>query len=452
MYCKYCGKEISDDSRFCQYCGKSLTSDATTTSQEEKVDTKKVDPKVKKFKSSFSRAGFAALIWFGAMQVICNACVAIGYVIAAAIYFSINGAITIDLSAIRELTRLLSQEKYFIIVPIMYIIGYIISAVISIKIGSKLVYKNEDNLDVFERKIKKLSVKELLLVIACMFGCWGIGILIGNLPTFFYESAIYSVDAIFGNYSIIYILLAIIGAPIVEETIFRKLIIDKVAHHGEALAVLVSALLFGLMHGNLAQFFLAFFVGIVFGIVYIKTRNIFYTMGLHCLMNTFASIPEFFAMNGIDISVPWLIVEGAVTLIGIIIIIIFRKNELFKISKECDCDGINVHRSVGLEIFFIFILVSLIATQVIDIVLSLVFEEYVYCLVSLVPIGCFIAIMLLYNRQIHKTFKAKVCLELEDSCKVDLGYDALENNEVEESSVINEDEEKISQEQSDIEE
>lgn len=24
MYCKYCGKEISEDSRFCNYCGKAL--------------------------------------------------------------------------------------------------------------------------------------------------------------------------------------------------------------------------------------------------------------------------------------------------------------------------------------------------------------------------------------------------------------------------------------------
>ena len=26
MYCKHCGKEIADDSKFCQYCGKSLES------------------------------------------------------------------------------------------------------------------------------------------------------------------------------------------------------------------------------------------------------------------------------------------------------------------------------------------------------------------------------------------------------------------------------------------
>ena len=26
MYCKHCGKEITDDFKFCQYCGKSLES------------------------------------------------------------------------------------------------------------------------------------------------------------------------------------------------------------------------------------------------------------------------------------------------------------------------------------------------------------------------------------------------------------------------------------------
>ncbi len=33
MYCKYCGKQIADDSRFCQHCGKSLA-----TVEEEPVD------------------------------------------------------------------------------------------------------------------------------------------------------------------------------------------------------------------------------------------------------------------------------------------------------------------------------------------------------------------------------------------------------------------------------
>lgn len=36
MFCRYCGKEISDDSKFCNYCGKNLQTDSSQTKVEEK--------------------------------------------------------------------------------------------------------------------------------------------------------------------------------------------------------------------------------------------------------------------------------------------------------------------------------------------------------------------------------------------------------------------------------
>lgn len=39
MYCKYCGKQIDDDSRFCNHCGKPLV-ETTSTPGPIKVDVK----------------------------------------------------------------------------------------------------------------------------------------------------------------------------------------------------------------------------------------------------------------------------------------------------------------------------------------------------------------------------------------------------------------------------
>ena len=80
------------------------------------------------------------------------------------------------------------------------------------------------------------------------------------------------------------LLLAVIG-PFFEELLFRKVLIDRMRGYGERLAVVTSALMFGLMHGNLVQSFYAFLVGLLFGYVYLKSGRLGYSYGLHLIMN-----------------------------------------------------------------------------------------------------------------------------------------------------------------------
>ena len=67
------------------------------------------------------------------------------------------------------------------------------------------------------------------------------------------------------------ILSAVILAPIMEELIFRKLVLDRLAGYGPAVAMSVSALVFGLAHGNFYQFFYAFLLGLIFAYIYLHT-------------------------------------------------------------------------------------------------------------------------------------------------------------------------------------
>lgn len=85
----------------------------------------------------------------------------------------------------------------------------------------------------------------------------------------------------------IWVNIVIVGicAPIFEEIMFRKLLIDRVARYGEGIAVLLSGLMFGLFHGNFSQFFYAFFLGMIFAYVYVKTGKLKYTIILHILIN-----------------------------------------------------------------------------------------------------------------------------------------------------------------------
>lgn len=74
-------------------------------------------------------------------------------------------------------------------------------------------------------------------------------------------------------------------APILEELVFRKMLCNRLLPLGEGYAVVLSGVIFGLVHGNFFQFFYAFALGAVFAFVYIKTGRIRYSMVYHALIN-----------------------------------------------------------------------------------------------------------------------------------------------------------------------
>ena len=81
------------------------------------------------------------------------------------------------------------------------------------------------------------------------------------------------------------ILYMVICAPVMEEYVFRKLIVDRAAVYGEGVAVLLSGLMFGLFHGNLNQFVYAFALGVFLAYLYVKTGNLKITIALHMMIN-----------------------------------------------------------------------------------------------------------------------------------------------------------------------
>lgn len=86
------------------------------------------------------------------------------------------------------------------------------------------------------------------------------------------------------------VLFMVILAPVIEEYIFRKQLIDRMRVYGEKLAVITSALMFGLFHGNLSQLFYAFGMGLVFGYVYLKTGRLRGSVALHMFVNFLGSV------------------------------------------------------------------------------------------------------------------------------------------------------------------
>lgn len=77
-----------------------------------------------------------------------------------------------------------------------------------------------------------------------------------------------------------------LAAPVVEEVVFRGLILRGLEPYGKRFAVFASALLFGAFHGNLVQSPYAFAVGLVLGYVALE-YSVLWAMVLHMMNNLF---------------------------------------------------------------------------------------------------------------------------------------------------------------------
>ena len=97
---------------------------------------------------------------------------------------------------------------------------------------------------------------------------------------------------------LVFAIVVVIG-PLVEELIFRKLLIDRISKYGEILAIVVSSIAFGLFHGNFYQFFYAALVGLVLGYVYTKTGNWMYPFLIHMIFNFLGSFVPMMIMDSI---------------------------------------------------------------------------------------------------------------------------------------------------------
>ncbi len=200
---------------------------------------------------------------------------------------------------------------------------------------------------------RSLSFGRFVVIALMCFGIWGVGAALGNLSAFFGVETqdMLGVEAL-GIEALPMLIYAVIGAPIVEELTFRKALCDRLHDTHEGYAAVISGLLFGLMHGNHMQFFLAFFLGMLFAMVYQRTGRIVYTMLLHGMINLTASLPELFSLAGIDINLGWNIAVAALVVAGLIVLLVRRKAEpLLHAAPTAVFDANNAtYRNVGMRI------------------------------------------------------------------------------------------------------
>ena len=143
---------------------------------------------------------------------------------------------------------------------------------------------------------RRLPIKYFfILPVICIFIMYA-GNLIGTLFTVIFSSLFHTaaenpIGELSGDGTLVQrLVFMVIMAPLVEEYVFRKQLIDRMHVYGGRTAVILSGVMFGLFHGNFAQFFYAAALGIIFGYVYLKTGRLRYTIGLHMFVNFIGGI------------------------------------------------------------------------------------------------------------------------------------------------------------------
>lgn len=114
----------------------------------------------------------------------------------------------------------------------------------------------------------------------------------GVLPT---ETADLAVENDIGTGRTVYLIFtAVILPAVVEEFLFRGVILSEYAHLGGICSVGVSALYFSMLHFSLAEFPIYFFGGLVMGAAAYLTRSLFASVLLHGVYNLFSLFGEGF--------------------------------------------------------------------------------------------------------------------------------------------------------------
>ncbi len=154
--------------------------------------------------------------------------------------------------------------------------------------------------------------------------------MIGALPT--------------GVWGVVLIVITVCVVPaLAEEFAFRGIVLGLLRNVSEPFAVVVSALLFGLMHGNLSQIPSAFLMGILMGYAVVATNSIWPACVIHFLSNGISVATTYLSKYLANESLIAfnIVMYGIMLGLGIIGFILFVKKDrdAFRLSYEQGLSG-----------------------------------------------------------------------------------------------------------------
>lgn len=244
-----------------------------------------------------------------------------------------------------------------------------------------------------KEKIQKrsMTVGRFLVALIMCYGIMYASNLIGSLIT--YLLAVlkgrpidnYTMELASSSSIWVRVLIMVIWAPIMEELIFRKILVDRAVRYGEGVAVVLSGLMFGLFHGNLSQFAYASTIGMFFAFIYVKTGKIQYTIIMHMVVNFLGGVLSLFMIDLVNLEelqsglagggdfaavlprllifMLYMFVLFGIVVAGIVLLIVFRKKMHLNAGRITLPRGkrfLTIMCNAGMGLFFLYWVVEIV--------------------------------------------------------------------------------------------
>lgn len=266
-----------------------------------------------KLKRHNNLAGFVCFGFIGASFFVA---IVFGIFVAA---LTIGSTITGDKSSLTDTT----STAYLL----MYMVEYVLMLAIPIVLGlllCRFYLKSRDVHPIYVKRVKPSYGLSLLMFSAS-------AIVVGNYVSTFVVNLMEQIgiapsdipqmqDGSMRAFLLNFLIIAVLPA-ILEEIMFRGLVMQSLRFAGDTIAVVVSSILFAMVHGTLYQIPFAFVLGLMLGCIALKTGNILFSMILHFFNNAMAVILEYVCINhteefGEQVSIIYFAVLAIVGIMG----------------------------------------------------------------------------------------------------------------------------------------
>ena len=170
----------------------------------------------------------------------------------------------------------------------------VVSVGVAFLIGS-FFFKKSKTLNKIPFNMPKSNTQPLLLILIGFGGCLIANYITAILRAFGEGIGIYSnYTALEDPSGTLDVVMLFIGSavipPLIEEFAIRGVLMQSLRKYGDAFAIITSAFVFGLFHGNAVQMPFAFLCGLFIGYAVIATESLWTGIIIHGLMNAMSVV------------------------------------------------------------------------------------------------------------------------------------------------------------------
>lgn len=189
----------------------------------------------------------------------------------------------------------------------------------------------------------KLPAADCVLAVLAVIGLQGFSLLVQyGLMAITGVSAVDEATAQMMSFSddtvknVILVLYTVVIAATTEELLCRGLALKLFSPVSKKFAVIASAVLFGVMHGNFGQMFNGFLLGLVMGYVAVKSKSIWLPIICHMAANANAMMLGYFEYKNGEEFITFELIYAAVLVVVAIVSIVLLLKRNGKIDEEND--------------------------------------------------------------------------------------------------------------------